>query len=96
MHEDLIVDVKPLESGQRMKLNDIYLNNQGNDFSHESSIVLNSFVSFLQFNPHTRIIISANRELLEMLNDYIVRSGIREDRISKQEISGNEIFYEIN
>lgn len=96
MQEDLIVEVKPLESGQRMKLNDIFLNKQGTDFSHESSIVLNSFVSFLQFNPHTRIVISANNDLLEMIYDYIIRSGIREDRISKQEISGNEIFYGIN
>ena len=94
--EPVIVSIKPLEQGQRMQLHDIELNPINKDFTHESSVILNSFISFLQFNPHTRITIYAQEDITNKIYNYIIKSGVREDRIDKATSRDGNIYYEIN
>ncbi|MCF0211023.1 MAG: hypothetical protein HUK18_06935, partial [Bacteroidales bacterium] len=94
--EPVIVSIKPLEQGQRMQLHDIELNPINKDFTHESSVILNSFISFLQFNPHTRITIYAQEDIANKIYNYIIKSGVREDRIDKATSRDGNIYYEIN
>ena len=95
LDDSIEIALKPLESGQDMSLNSIEFNKEGSGFSDLSNVVLDSFVEFLKLNRAQRIILKSNNKTVNAVNDYLVKSGIRQDRIDKQINNSNTIIYQI-
>lgn len=88
-------DVKPIEEGISVKLNDIYFATASYQIDKKSNIVLNNFIIFLNENPkvkieigghtdnigalQTNILLSQNRA--KSVYDYLLKNGISKDRL---------------
>jgi hypothetical protein len=79
---DLVVNQTPLQAGMSMDLEGISFDESGINFDEISQLVLDNFVSFLQSSALLRIDIKANKKMGEALKSYLLKSGIREDRLS--------------
>lgn len=93
--DNLTIEQKPLESGAWVELNCIAFDESGVNFDDISQIVLDGFIAFLQSSVRVRINISASKKMNTALKNYIVKSGIREDRLSFTESSDGKIIYTI-
>ncbi|MBO6118405.1 MAG: PD40 domain-containing protein [Bacteroidales bacterium] len=93
---NLSVKQTPLESGNRINLNGIGFDKTAGGFDGNSQAVLDAFVSFLKLNQRIRITITANEEMNSALKNYLIKSGIREDRLSFKQKTTNLIIYQID
>ena len=93
--DNLTIEQKPLESGAWVELNCIAFDESGVNFDDISQTVLDGFIAFLQSSVRVRINISASKKMNTALKNYIVKSGIREDRLSFTESSDGKIIYTI-
>jgi outer membrane protein OmpA-like peptidoglycan-associated protein len=89
-------EMKPIEIGKEVQINDIHFATNSSLFDKESMIVLNSFIEFLNTNQRVKIEIQghtdnvgdakANLELskerAKAVRDYIVIMGIDSSRIT--------------
>lgn len=94
--DDISIDIKPIDYKDKIKINNITIDSHSKDFTDESAMVLNKFVSFMQVNNHIRINLYADRQISVLLKDFLLKSGIRDDRFQIIEISSPEVFYQIN
>lgn len=92
---DLVVNQTPLQAGMSMDLEGISFDESGINFDEISQLVLDNFVSFLQSSALLRIDIKANKKMGEALRNYLLKSGIREDRLSFTNSNKDVITYTI-
>lgn len=93
--EDLIIYQKPLEYGQQMQLDNIVYNPNNGGFDELSSLILDDFVTYLKKNQRLRFTLSAPKNILQPLYSYLIKSGIRKDRIEIQNTNTQDIIYTI-
>lgn len=94
--DSLTIHIKPIESGQSMILENIELNPSNTDFVQECYLaVIMPFMNFLSTNAHIRVNISANEQILKVLEKHLVNKGIRKDRFILKKANNNNILYEI-
>ncbi len=86
---------KPLESGSSIELNCIAFDESGINFDDISQNILDSFVAFLKSYARLRIHITSNQKMNNALKNYLIKSGVREDRISFNEQLTTKIIYTI-
>jgi tetratricopeptide (TPR) repeat protein len=94
--DSLMIDVIPIDSQKKIQINDISLDSRSNDFENESAMILDKFVTFLKLNSHIRITIFANQVFGKKIEEYLIKSGIRDDRFSISFSSSPYVFYQIN
>ncbi|MBR1626862.1 MAG: PD40 domain-containing protein [Bacteroidales bacterium] len=93
--QNLVIEQKPLESGTCIQLNCVKLDGNGLNFDDNSQNVLDNFVSFLKRHTRIRINITAEKKMNDALKNYLIKSGIREDRVTLTEATTNKILYTI-
>lgn len=88
-------EVKPIEEGKSVELNDIYFATASYQIDRKSFVVLNSFIEFLNENPSVNIEIRGHTDNTGMLDinitlsdqrakavyDYLTQNGIPESRL---------------
>ncbi len=98
------MEVKPIERGQAVKINDIYFDFGSDDINEKSLIVLDNFIEFLNDNPsivfeirgHTDNIgkASANmalsRQRARVVYEYLLDNGIDDTRMDYQGFGENQ------
>ena len=93
--KNLTIKQLPLESGMSCPLNAIDFDQSGVVFDDLSQTILDRFISFLKGSPKYRIEISSNAKMNKALKQYLVKSGIREDRLSFLDTSSDKVIYKI-
>ncbi len=92
---NLLIYQTPLQAGMTIDLESISFDESEINFDEISQLILDNFVSFLQSSVRTRIDIKANKKMCEALKNYLIKSGIREDRLSFTISNKNGITYTI-
>jgi len=95
--DSLFLHIKPIESGQRIGLENIFLNESNTDFLQESYIaIMMPFINFIVGNAHMRLNIYANDRILRVLEKHLLNKGIRQDRFSLIKTESDScLYYEI-
>lgn len=88
----LDLTLSQLVSGESYVLRDIIFDSS-NQIREDSREILNEFVVFLKENPRLRIEIFAPSNKAAIIADYIIKSGIRADRIAVSKRETEEIGY---
>lgn len=87
--------IKPLQSLQEMQIKGLQWVGSTNILDDNSNALLDSFVEFLKVNRGQRIILKSNARMIAYVTDYLLKSGISEDRISKQTSNNTSLVYQI-
>ncbi|MCH3923619.1 MAG: hypothetical protein LKE30_01685 [Bacteroidales bacterium] len=93
--DSLLFNISPTESGMKIELDGVSLNNNNSDFTQESIKTLNEFLMFLNKNAYMRVAILGNKKTAEKVREYLIKSHVREDRVSVEISNSNKIFYKI-
>lgn len=97
-------DVKPIEEGTTVQLNDIYFTTASYQISQRSFIVLNNFINFLNTNSSVKIEIRGHTDNVGSLEtnltlsknrakavyDYLIQKGISRDRLQYEGYGPND------
>lgn len=83
-----------MQTGESYPLNDVSLNEK-NQPTEESREILKDFTEYLKANPRLRIEISAPAGQAAMITNYLMKSGIREDRLKASAQESEEVMYRL-
>lgn len=83
-----------MQTGESYTLNDVSLNEK-NQPTEESREILKDFTEYLKANPRLRIEISAPAGQAAMITNYLMKSGIREDRLKASAQESEEVMYRL-
>ncbi|MGP1515734.1 MAG: hypothetical protein ACTTJH_07240 [Bacteroidales bacterium] len=93
--KNITIKQKALETGSSIELNCINFDTNGVHFDDISQIILDSFIIFLKSSTRLRINITSNEKMAIALKDYLIKSGIRQDRLSFTISKDTKIIYTI-
>lgn len=86
--------LRQMQTGESYPLNDVSLNEK-NQPTEESREILKDFTEYLKANPRLRIEISAPAGQAAVITNYLIKSGIREDRLKASAQESKEVVYRL-
>lgn len=86
--------LRQMQTGESYQLNDVSLNEK-NQPTEESREILKDFTEYLKAKPRLRIEISAPAGQAAVITNYLMKSGIREDRLKASEQESEEVMYRL-
>lgn len=90
----LELSLRQMQSGESYELSDVQLNEK-NQPTPRSSEILKDFTEYLKANPRLRIELSAPKGQAAVIAGYLVKSGIREDRIKASVQESESVTYRL-
>ena len=86
--------LRQMQTGESYPLNDVSLNEK-NQPTEESREILKDFTEYLKANPRLRIEITAPAGKAAVITNYLIKSGIREDRLKASAQESEEVMYRL-
>lgn len=94
MEEQMELTLRQMQTGESYPLDDVRLNEKKQP-TERSREILKDFTEYLKANPRLRIEISAPEGQATVIRNYLVKNGIREDRLKASEQESDTVMYRL-